>query len=96
MTLTGPDGAADRADRSHITELVLSEAERMQCGDLGLRMVLSAGKSECALSQCGGAGRVRLDQLEGGLRQLQRVVPTDRDSHASRCIRTVTTCSQCS
>jgi hypothetical protein len=37
---------------------------------------------------------VRLDQVERGLRELQRVVPANSDWHADRCIRTPTTCSQ--
>ena len=48
-----------------------------------------AGQLKGALGKLGGRGRVRLDQLEGGLRQLERVVPTSRNCHAGRCIKTL-------
>ena len=94
VTFAGPDGAADRPDRPRVAELVLSEAERVERRDLGLRMPLPPGGPEGALCQQRGRRRVRLDQVERGLRELQRVVPTNSDCHADRCIRTPTTCSQ--
>ena len=69
MTLTAADGAADRPDRSPVAQFVLGEAERVQRRDLGLRMSSPAGKPERALGHAGRRGRVRLDQVEGGLRR---------------------------
>jgi hypothetical protein len=94
VTLTGPDGAADRADRPRVAELVLGEAERMQRGDLGLWMSLPSGKLQRAFGQHSGSGCVRLDQLERGLREPQRVVLTDRNGHPGRCIKDLSACSE--
>ena len=82
VTLTGPDGAADRADRSPVAELVLGEAQRVQRRDLGFGTALPAGEPKSALGERAGGGRVRLDQLEGGLRELERIVLANRDRHS--------------
>jgi hypothetical protein len=96
VTLAGADCPPDRPDRSRVAELVLGETERVECCDLGLRLVTPASNTDRALCQKRSRGRVGLDSVECRLRELQRIVPSDRHCHTDRCIRTLTTSSECS
>ncbi|HSC04573.1 MAG TPA: hypothetical protein VLC49_14685 [Solirubrobacteraceae bacterium] len=96
VTLAAPDGAPNRTDRPPVSELVLGEAERVQRRDLGLSVSPPPGKAQSSFGKQRSGGRVGLDAFEGGLRDVERIAPTRHDCHAGRCIRTVTTCSQCS
>ena len=95
VTLTGPDGAADRADRSRVAELMLGEAQRVQRRDFGFRVSLPAGVPKSTLGEGRRRGGVRLDQLEGRLRELERIV-LDGDRHRATCIKKLSEFSECS
>ncbi|HUA72245.1 MAG TPA: hypothetical protein VMA96_14220, partial [Solirubrobacteraceae bacterium] len=62
----------------------------------GFRMPLPAGEPDSLGGARGGCGGVSLNQVERRLRELKRVVFSDRDCHSSRCIKAFTACSECS
>ena len=57
-----------------VAELVPGEAQGMERGDLGLGLPARRGERERALGQAGGGDGVRLDLLEGGPGQRERIL----------------------